>query len=659
MLLNKINSPQQLKKLSLKELNQLSWELRSFILENVCKTGGHLASNLGSVEITLAVHYFFNCPYDKVIWDVGHQSYAHKILTGRRVQFKTLRQEGGISGFPRIKESPYDAFGAGHASTSISAAMGMAEAFRKETMEALAVKINQDSAKSIKPNGAKKRRVAAVIGDGSLTGGLALEAINQIGYLQTPVIIILNDNRMSISPNVGSISRYTKRVEESEIYQEVKRNFEKLIGYYKKKQKAQKRLNPETEKLMQRLRSLKTAFKAVGTPGLLFEKLGIHYLGPVDGHSISQMLSALKKAEKKINKNPGPVLIHARTIKGYGYKQAEEEAVKFHGVSAFSLETGCSKKKSNELSFSDAFGAKVLELAKKDKKIIAITAAMTSGTGLNQFANELPQQAYDVGICEEHAVTFAAGMAAVGFKPVVVLYSTFLQRAYDQVIHDVCLQNLPVVFALDRAGLVGEDGATHHGVFDLSYLRHIPNLTIMAPKDNQELGEMLELAFKLKQPVAVRYPRGSGKALKLPNWCNQGVGESLKTTPRRQKTPEKKLKFGQMEIINLNKNKQAELIVSVGTQLDKALKLGARQKIKPTIVNARFIKPIDAKIFELIKKAKKTTIIEENVKAGGFGSALLEGLAERDIKASVKLIGIPDKFIEHGKMENLRKKYIK
>ncbi|MBD3245008.1 MAG: 1-deoxy-D-xylulose-5-phosphate synthase [Candidatus Moranbacteria bacterium] len=620
-LLDKIDYPQDLKPLTPKKLNILAKEIREFLLENVSQTGGHLASNLGVVELTLALHKFLDCPKDKLIWDVGHQSYVHKILTGRKNEFKNLRQKGGISGFPRMSESKFDAFGTGHSSTSISAAMGMAEAFKKQNF---------------------KTRVAAFIGDGSLTSGLALEAINQIGYLRSNVIIILNDNRMSINENVGALSRYTKRIEKTEIYKSVKSDISYLMASTFEKQKS-----------LQRLRSLKKAFKKVGTPGLLFEKLGINYIGPIDGHTIEQIIKALNKADKL----KGPVLIHARTKKGMGYKLAEKNADKFHGVSPFQISTGkCESKKSGEekICYSQVFGKKLSELAQKDKKIIAVTAAMAEGTGLADFANRLKTQFYDVGICESHAVTFAGGLAARGYKPYVAIYSTFLQRSYDQIVHDICLQNLSVVFAIDRAGIVGHDGPTHHGVFDLSYLLHIPNMSVLAPSNQKELEEMLEFSVGYKAPLAIRYPKSQNKI--------DFKKYRLKLEPvLKAKNQSVEFQFAKSRVLYKGKE---ELILFVGSQLEKALEI-IEQKIKdkelknlPTVINVSCLKPIDEEIFNYAKEAKKLTVIEENVKIGGFGAYLMTELAKRKIIRPVKLVAIEDEFVEQGEAKELRKKYI-
>lgn len=611
-ILKKINSPKDLKRLSSKELDGLAREIREFLLSHVSKTGGHLASNLGVVELTIALHRFLECPKDQLVWDVGHQSYVHKILTGRRKHFPNLRQRKGISGFPKISESQYDVFGAGHASTSLSAALGIAEAKFKEGGSC---------------------RVVTVIGDGALTGGMALEAINHIGYLQTKLTIILNDNRMSIAENVGALSRYTRRIEKTETYQSVKKEITGLITAAKQ----------QDAKYLPSLKALKTALKQVGTPGLLFEKLGINYVGPVDGHSFYDLERALRKSEK-IN---GPVLIHVRTKKGMGYALAEQCADKFHGVSPFSIETGKSNKKSDAVTFSDTLGRTLLPLAKKDRRIIAITAAMPSGTGLSGFANELPNQFYDVGICEQHAVTFAAGLARAGMKPIVAVYSTFLQRGYDQIIHDVCLQNLPVIFAVDRAGLVGEDGPTHHGVFDISYLRHIPNLIVMAPENTAELESMLKLALSLKKPIAIRYPRGADEELSLEKLAKM-TGQKIKRSSM--------VKLACAEFLCHGKD---AVLVALGNQLERAVRFALKKKLSATIVNARFAKPIDPRIIREIKKTGRAIILEENVKAGGFGSAVLEELARKKISAKTTLVGVCDDFIEHGSCQELRDLYIK
>jgi len=598
-MLEKINHPKDLKSLSPRQLSTLADEIRRFLLSKISKNGGHLASNLGVVELTIALHRYLDSPKDSLIWDVGHQCYVHKILTGRKNLFDNLRTRGGLSGFPDPKESGHDLFKTGHASASISTAMGISETNRRMK---------------------KNNKVVAVIGDGSFTGGLALEAINQIGYIQTPMIIVMNDNRMSISENVGALSRYTKRIEKTKTYQELKESIDSL-----------KQACPTDDKEFQgNVRDLKRALKQMGTPGMLFEKLGIHYIGPVDGHSIYEITKALKKTEA-FN---GPVLIHVRTKKGMGYQFAEEKAEKFHGVSPFILENGNSQN-SSKTTYTDIFGKTILKLARKNPKIIGVTAAMPSGTGLNLLANELPKQFFDVGICEGHATAFAAGMAKNGFRPVVAVYSTFLQRALDQIIHDVCLQKLPVIFAIDRAGLVGEDGPTHHGVFDISYLRIIPGMVVMSPRDGKELEMMLRYATKIKRPVAIRYPRGRA----------ENILENKKRDP---------IMMGKAELIKKGKSKT---VISIGNQLGRALKLAERQK-NCSIYNARFAKPVDQNLIKVIKKADQAIIIEENVKTGGFASALLEELSGSKVNTKIKILGIGDKFVEHGEVESLRKEFI-
>lgn len=595
-LLEKVDNVSNLKKLGIEDLPQLAEEIRQFIIQTVCKTGGHLAPCLGAVELTVALHYFFNSPKDKIIWDVGHQSYTHKILTGRRTRFHTLRQYKGLSGFPKCSESEHDAYGTGHASTSISAALGFAKArdLRKKDYE-----------------------VVAVIGDGALTGGNALEAINQAGYLNTKIIIILNDNRMSISRNVGAFFEYTHRIEKTETYKDVRATINQLIEH--------------GNGMRDKLTKLKTYLKKVGAPGLLFEKLGLNYIGPVDGHDINEVLDSLERA----NNFDGPSLIHLRTIKGKGYSFAEHDKPKFHGVSPFNVENGEVLRSSNGLAYTKIFADTLVDIARKDNSIVGITAAMPDGTGLSKFKEQFPDRFFDVGIAEQHAVVYAAGMAKQGLKPVCAIYSTFLQRAYDAIVHDVCLQELPVVFAIDRAGLVGDDGPTHHGCFDLSYLRHIPNLTVMAPKDGNELRHMVFTAINLGKPVAVRYPRG---------YCSNV-----------KKTDLQFLDIGKCEVV-----KQGSMltIVSIGTVFQDALRASEilqDKGIETTLINARFVKPLDDSIADHISRTGKAIIIEENSVKGGFGSAVLELCHENNIKPDVKLIGIPDKFIEQGSRDQLRK----
>ncbi len=595
-LLESIDNVQDLKNLSIEELPQLANEIRQFIIQNVSKTGGHLAPSLGVIDLTVALHYFFDSPNDKIIWDVGHQSYAHKILTGRRKRFHTLRQYNGLSGFPKIGESEHDAYGTGHASTSISAALGFAKArdLRKED-----------------------HAVIAVVGDGALTGGNALEAINQAGYLGTKIIIILNDNRMSISPNVGALSEYTHRIEQTEIYKQVKQTINKLIE--------------QANGLKEQLIDLKTYLKEVGTPGLLFEKLGINYIGPVDGHNIMKMLQSLKRAKRF----DGPSLIHCRTIKGKGYPFAEQNKPKFHGVNPFNIGNGEDLKCPGRPSFTEVFADTLIHIAEQDESIVAITAAMPDGTGLSKFKERFPERFFDVGIAEQHAVVFAAGLARQGLKPVCAIYSTFLQRGYDAIVHDVCLQELPVVFAIDRAGLVGNDGPTHHGCFDLAYLRHIPNLVVMAPKDQDELRHMLFTATQIGKPAAVRYPRAH---------CLNA-----------KKTKLRFLGIGKCELVK-EQEESVLTIVSIGIVFQDALRaweLLEKKGIKVTLINARFVKPLDPIVVRHISKTGKAIVIEENCLRGGFGSLVLESCQEHNVKADIRLLGIPDKFLEHGSRDQL------
>jgi 1-deoxy-D-xylulose-5-phosphate synthase len=595
--LDKINSVEDLKNLSVRELPLLAEDIRYFILHNVATTGGHLAPSLGTVELTIALHYFFDSPKDKIIWDVGHQAYTHKILTGRKDRFQTLRQYKGLSGFPRIAESGHDAYGTGHASTSISADLGFAIArdLKKEDYE-----------------------VITVIGDGALTGGNALEALNQAGYLNTRGIIILNDNRMSISKNVGALSEYTHRIEKTQTYKHVKESINEIIQ--------------QAGGLKDKLTQLKANIKKVGTAGLLFEKLGLNYFGPVDGHNIEEMLETFKEAVQL----EGLKLIHVRTTKGKGYSYAEKDKPKYHGVSPFDIQSGENLKTTDKQTFTGVFADTLVEIAETDESIVGITAAMPDGTGMAKFIRRFPRRSFDVGIAEQHAVVFAAGLARQGLKPVVAIYSSFLQRAYDAIIHDVCLQELPVTFALDRAGLVGSDGPTHHGCFDLSYLRHIPNIVVMAPKDAADLRSMLFTALYSGKPAAVRYPRG---------YCPEN-----KVEKRGLKT----FNIGTCEVV---KEGDMFTIVSVGTVFPEALKAAEvleEQGARVTLIDARFVKPLDETIVEHIRRARKAVIVEENAVKGGFGSAVLELCNQHRVAADIKLIGIPDCFIEQGGQDQLR-----
>ncbi|MBF0329019.1 MAG: 1-deoxy-D-xylulose-5-phosphate synthase [Nitrospirae bacterium] len=618
MIIEKINSPLDLKKLTFEELTHLAEELRVLIIERVSLNGGHLASSLGVVEMTIALHYVLNSPEDKIIWDVGHQSYPHKLLTGRFKAFETLRQFGGMSGFPKMSESLHDAFGTGHSSTSISAALGLAAG--RDII----------SSQSSGTSKFKMQKIVAVIGDGALTSGLAFEGLNHAGHLKKDLIVILNDNEMSISPNVGAMSNYLSKV---------------LTGTFFK------RFRKETKALLEGIPKIggtvtKIAEKAEGslkgffTPGGLFEDLGFNYLGPIDGHDIPLLVETLQN----ILDVTGPVLIHVVTKKGKGYKFSEEDPCIYHGTGPFDTGLGLQpngSKVSEEcpsITYSEIFGNALTELADSDSRIVAITAAMKEGTGLNVFADKFPDRFYDVGIAEPHAVTFAAGLAAQGLRPVIAIYSTFLQRSYDEIIHDVCLQNLPVVFAIDRGGIVGEDGPTHQGLFDLSYLRHIPNLTFMSPKDGDEFRAMLEFAVALNAPCAIRYPRGKSSI----------TGNPLTS-----------IEQGRAEILSEGSD---IAIIAIGNTVKTALGAAALLKnddISACVVNARFVKPIDKNMLSsLALKFKKIITVEENIIAGGFGSAVLEYLnASGFSDVKVKLLGIPDEFVEHGAQKILRKKY--
>ena len=597
-----IKKLEDLKRLTIPELKELAKELRQIIIERVAINGGHLASNLGTVDLTIALHYVFNSPKDKIIWDVGHQSYSHKILTGRAETFSTIRQYGGISGFPKIDESPHDAFGTGHSSTSISSALGIIEA-RDQKKEDF--------------------KVIAVIGDGALTAGLAFEGLNHAGHLQKDLIVVLNDNEMSISPNVGALSAYLNRIMTGDLYTKFKKETKLFLG----------RIPKVGEPFLKIAQRAEDTVKGFFVPGMLFEELGFEYVGPIDGHKIESLIETFERFKDF----PVPVLIHAITKKGKGYSPAEKSPWIFHGVGPFDIETGSQISSANP-TYSEIFGSYLVKLAREDGRIVAITAAMTEGTGLSEFAKTFPSRFYDVGIAESHAVTFAAGLASQGLKPVVAIYSTFLQRAYDEIVHDVCLQNLPVVFAIDRAGIVGEDGPTHNGAFDISYLRHIPNIVIMAPKDENELGRMLKTAISHDGPVAIRYPRGA--VSKIPTDMEL-----------------KKLTIGESEIL---KDGRDILIIALGSAIQPAKhasELLNEMGISACVINARFAKPIDASLIgNLAKEIKSVLTVEENVVQGGFGSAVLEHLSEMDIDGlKIKMLGLPDKFIEHGPQNLLRK----
>ena len=600
-ILDSIERPEQIQNLSEYQLKQLADELRDFIVENVSKTGGHLAPSLGTVELTLALYHIFDLAQDKVVWDVGHQAYAHKILSGRREQFHLLRQRGGLTGFPKRSESDYDSFGTGHASTSISAALGMA--------------IARDLS-------GRTEKVIAVIGDGALTGGEAFEALNNAGDMGRNLIVILNDNEMAIDRNVGALAGYLSRLRVAPEYMQAKKELEGLI----------KRIPHIGDRVFRAAGHLKDGVRSAIIPGNIFSELGFQYLGPVDGHD----LNLLCKVLARVHEMEGPVLVHVLTKKGKGYLPAELQPDKFHGVGKFDVDTGeLLKKKTDIPTYTSVFSKTLLELAKNDKDIVAITAAMPAGTGLKAFAEAYPDRYFDVGIAEEHAVTMAAGLAAAGKKPVVALYSTFAQRGYDQIVHDVCLQNLPVVFCLDRAGLVGEDGATHHGVFDYSYLRHIPNMTVMAPKDENELRHMLCTAMQMKSPVAIRYPRGQALGVSCEEYMHP-------------------LAVGKGEILAKS---GSTAILAVGSMVDiaqKAAILLSGEGISTTVVNMRFVKPLDVKLLcDLAADMECIVTMEENALCGGFGSAVAEALSDNEILLPLLRLGIGDKFIEQGTHDQL------
>lgn len=580
-------------------MNELATEIRRILIDSVAACGGHLASNLGVVELTIALHYVLNTPLDKIVWDVGHQSYTHKILTGRKERMSTLRQFGGISGFPKHEESDYDAFNSGHSSTSISAALGMV----------LARDIQKHN-----------YAVVAVTGDGAMTGGMTYEALNHAGNEGRDMIVLLNDNAMSISKNVGAMSGYLNRLRTDPSYARTKEEVENILSKIPA-------IGPNIARAAGRL---KDTVKYLMVPGIWFEELGFTYIGPVNGHNLEELILVLNNARKM----KGPVLIHTITEKGRGYEPARQNPDIFHGVGPFDIQTGKQFKKAFK-TYTEIFGEYMVQAARQDERLVAITAAMTSGTGLSEFSQCFPERFFDVGICEQHAVTLAAGMARAGLKPVVSIYSTFLQRSYDQIVHDVALQNLGVVFAIDRAGLVGEDGPTHHGVFDLAYLRHIPNLTIMAPADENELVDMLHTALTLNTPVAIRYPRGAGEGVEIaaePGAIPVGKAEVI-TTGRT------------LAIIAIGRS------VGIGREVARLL---AEKGIEVELVNARFVKPLDEeRICDLGSRFKRLLTLEDHALTGGFGSAVLEVLASHGIKSDLLRIGVPDEFIEQGRVEIL------
>ena len=601
-LLDTLRGPDDVRRLEPEELTQLAREIRALLIETVSKNGGHLAPSLGTVELTLALYHVFHFPEDKLVWDVGHQAYTHKILTGRRDRFPTLRKKGGITGFPNRFESPYDAFGVGHASTSISAALGMAAAR------------DLDGAAN---------HVIAVLGDGALTGGEAFEGLNNAGDLGKKLIVILNDNGRSISENVGAMSEYLSALRLAPQYNRAKKDVEHLL----------KSIPHIGGKVYRTASAIKDGVRTALVPGAPFEELGFRYIGPIDGHNLPVLIETLGQ----VRQMTGPILLHVHTKKGKGYLPAEEAPGKFHGIGKFDIATGKCPKKNGAPSYTAVFSQALVELAADHKDVVAITAAMPDGTGLAAFGKAYPERFFDVGIAEEHAVTFAAGLAAAGKRPVVALYSTFAQRAYDQILHDVCLQELPVVLALDRAGIVGQDGPTHHGLFDYSYLRHLPNMTVMAPKDEAELRDMLATALKLKGPAAVRYPRGVA--------CGVPLKEGFETLP-----------IGKAEILRETGDIALLAIGSMVPRAMAAADLLQQQGLFVRVINVRFVKPLDAELLQQL--AEDSTIrglvtLEENVLAGGFGSAVLECLSDAGCQMPVKRLGVGDHFVEQGTPEEL------
>jgi 1-deoxy-D-xylulose-5-phosphate synthase len=604
--LERVNSPEDLKQLSIQELDVLAGEIRQRIIETVSRNGGHLAPSLGVVELTLALHYVFDTPKDKILWDVGHQAYAHKLITGRRDRFHTLRRFGGLSGFPKREESPFDSINTGHSSTSISAGLGIS------------------TGKSLK---GERDKVIAVIGDGSMTAGLAFEGLNQAGETEKDLIVVLNDNAMSIAPNVGAFSSFLSRKMTGKRFVSVKKELESFI----------RALPGVGENILNLVRKSEDSLITFFTPGMLFEAFKFKYIGPINGHRLDLLIETFKN----ISHLRGPVLLHILTVKGKGYGPAEKDPAHFHGVGSFEIATGTSQKTSEKTipSYTSIFGQTMVDLGQRNKQVFAITAAMPEGTGLTQFAKTFPERFLDVGIAEQHAVAFAAGLAIEGFRPVVAIYSTFLQRAYDQIIHDVCLPSLPVIFAIDRGGLVGEDGPTHHGHFDIMYLRSLPNMTFMAPRDENELRHMLYSALFSTGPVAIRYPRG------------KGMGVSLDKEYRE-------IPVGKAELL---KEGNDILFVALGSMVQPALEASTRLEsdgISAGVVNCRFVKPLDPRIAEWAGKIGSILVVEEGIRQGGLGGAVLELLNDRQVgRVRLKRIGLPDKFVEQGPVAILREKY--
>lgn len=598
MILEKIKEANDVKKLSLSECEQLAQEIRDFLIQSLSETGGHLASNLGVVEMTIALHRFLHFPEDKLVWDVGHQAYTHKILTGRKEQFATLRKTGGLSGFPKRKESDCDAFDTGHSSTSISAGLGLVQA------------------RDLK---GENYQVVSVIGDGALTGGMAYEALNNAAELKKNFIIILNDNEMSITRNVGGMSSYLDHIRMAAPYTELKMGVTNAL----------KKIPKVGDGMVDALHKTKSSIKQLVIPGMLFENMGLTYLGPVDGHDMRQLGKVLQEAKRK----QGPVLIHVLTEKGRGYEPAMRHPARFHGAAPYEIETGLPKSNGNP-SYTDIFSTVMRKFGDREPDVVAVSAAMVPGTGLKRFGNMFPDRLFDVGIAEEHAVTFAAGLALGGLRPVVAIYSSFLQRAIDQILHDVCMQNLPVVFAVDRAGLVGSDGETHHGCFDLSYLSMMPNMTVMAPKNKWELSDMMKFAIRQNGPVAIRYPRGEAYT---------GLEE--------YRAP---IEMGKAEV--LEKGKEIA-ILAVGNMVRTAVQVTENLRKKgyePTLVNMRFVKPLDTELLDIIKEDHSLIVtMEENVKSGGFGEQVMTYYGSRMHGPAVRIVAIEDRFVPHGSVEDL------
>jgi 1-deoxy-D-xylulose-5-phosphate synthase len=601
MALEKISKANDIKQLDESELAELADEIREFLVESIARTGGHLASNLGVIELTMALHLSFDPDRDRIVWDVGHQSYTHKILTGRREEFESLRQYGGMSGFPRTQESEADAFNTGHSSTSISAGLGLAAA-RDITGE--------------------DYHVISVIGDGAMTGGLAFEALNNASRLKSNFIIVLNDNNMSISENVGGLNQYLSNFRTSETYQDLKDGVTNSLN----------KIPVVGDRMVRRIRSAKSGIKQLFVPGMFFEEMGITYLGPADGGNIKEMCKLFSEA-KRVH---GPVLVHVITHKGNGYGPAERHPARFHGTEPFDIETGLPVNKKSQAHYTDVFSTVMKKLGEREPRLVAVTAAMEMGTGLKRFHNLYPERFFDVGIAEEHAVTFSAGMAKAGMKPVFAVYSSFLQRAYDQILHDVCAQNLPVVFAVDRAGLVGKDGATHQGIYDLSYLCTIPNLTVMAPKNKWELSDMLKYAVAAGEPVAIRYPRG--EACSLWKECRAPIER------------------GRAEI--LSEGSRVALF-AIGSMVETAWEVAAQleqQGIRATVVNARFAAPLDRECIRTLAENHELLVtMEENVQSGGLGEHVAAMLAQEQLPVSCICVAIPNQFVEHGSVEQLRR----